>query len=287
MAISYRTEWTNQVNERLEKKKDRWGLTDGYPGIMESVRKNGGRFATWDKLYTPGSGAEHDLDYYIKIASVLPTHPYAQQFLAWANEAADRALVDPRFQVEPDTFGKISWKKPGYYGQTLAAACLSRALQANSEIDNASLVHSCDDIAGGALDGGSKSWDYIAQGMYLRCVRLCLVAGNPDKAQFFLKNIRRKFKHSFIHQEWLQTLTDAITAANGAPLAPEAAAHFQAFFNQVRNPAYQLPSNQPGGIDLSANLSILRLELAIIKQRYLLVQPLAGHWQQVLGLISE
>jgi hypothetical protein len=282
---SYKTAWTSHVKERLEAK-------DGYPGIMKWVAEKGGRFSTWHKVGMPASQPEEDLDSVVYIGCVFPNHPYYAIFLAWAKEGADRALSDPRFAVDPEvTRGVVGWKVegvyPGNHGATLAAACLTRALQGNSELDAASLLLACDEIAESALAGGSKMWDYIAQSEYLRCIRLSLVAGDVEKAQFFLKNIRRKFKHTFAHQAWLQALANAISESGGKALSEAAAQHFQQFFDTVRNPDYKLPSNHPGGINLSANLSLLRLELAAIQQRYLLAQPLAGNWPQVLALISQ
>lgn len=300
MVNLYRAEWVQQINGNMKIGKDRWGLATGYPGVIKWVEDQGGRFATWHLLKNPAGASETDIDYVIKIGCVFPEHPYFAIFLNWANEAADRALSDERFNIDSDAErlnGNPNWKNlrgwktegvyPGNHGKTLAAACFARALRDNSELDSLALLLACDEIAESALDGGSKMWDYIAQSEYLRCVRLALVAGNVDKAQHFLKNIRRKFKHTFVHQEWLQTLANAITESNGAPLGAEPAAHFQAFFDQVRDPAYKLPGNQPGGINLHASLSILRLELAVIKQRYIQGQPLAGNWQSVLSLISE
>lgn len=291
--ISYKTQWHDQVKERLEAK-------DGYPGILKWEEDQGGRFATWHLLKSPEGAAETDIDYVIKIGCVFPSHEYYAIFLAWANEAADRALSDKRFNIDSDAerlSGNPNWRNlrgwkiegvfPGNHGKTLAAACFSRALRDGSELDEAALLLAADEIAESALHGGAKFWDYIAQSEYLRCVRLALVAGDVNKAQYFLKSTRRKFKHTLVHQEWLQTLVNAIAETQPAPLAPEAALHFQTFFDEARNPTCKLPSNQPGGINLSANLSLLRLELSIIKQRYILAQPLAGHWQQVLGLISE
>lgn len=282
---SYKAKWTAQVKERLEAK-------DGYPGIMKWVAEKGGRFSTWHKVGMPASQPEEDLDSVVYIGCIFPAHPYAVQFLSWANEGADRALSDPRFAIDPEvTRGVVGWKVegvyPGNHGATLAAARLARALQGNSELDAASLLLACDEIAESALAGGSKMWDYIAQSEYLRCIRLSLVAGDVEKAQFFLKNIRRKFKHTFEHQAWLQALVNAISESGGKAPNEAAAQHFQQFFDKVREPDYKLPSNQPGGINLFANLSLLRLELAIIQQRYLMAQPLAGNWSQVLALISQ
>lgn len=298
--VSYSTAWHHQIDERMEIKKNRFGMAAGYPGVMKGISERGGPFSEWHLLCTPEGPCEHYLDYALSISWVYPTHPYVATFLAWANEAADRALSDERFNIDSDAerlSGNPNWRNlrgwkiegvfPGNHGKTLTAACFSRALRDGGELDEAALLLAADEIAESALHGGAKFWDYIAQSEYLRCVRLALVAGDVNKARLFLQSTRRKFKHTLVHQQWLQTLVNAIAETQPAPLAPEAALHFQTFYDEVRNPACKLPSNQPGGINLSANLSLLRLELAIIKQRYILAQPLAGHWQQVLGLISE
>lgn len=298
--VSYFAAWKAHIQELMEVKKDRHGMWMGYPGSIKWINDRGGRFVDWGKITLPFGIAADDLGSAIDIGSIFPTHEYYSTFLTWANEAADRALSDERFNIDPEAerlkgnpnWGKLcGWRTegsyPGNHGAILAAGCMASALRDGTELDQSALLLAADEIAESALDGGSKMWDYIAQSEYLRCVRLALVAGNVDKAQHFLKNIRRKFKHTFVHHEWLQKLANAITAAHGAPLGPEAAEHFQAFFDQVRNPAYRLPSNQAGGIDLYANLSLLRLELAIIQQRYLMAQPLAGNWPQVLALISQ
>lgn len=291
---TFHQSWMDREKQQLEVKH-------GYPGIIERAKKEGGRFVTWHQLHMPSGPVERDLDSVIDIGCVFPAHPYYSVFLTWACEAADRALSDPRFDIDAEaerSKGMVGWQKligwktegvyPGNHGTTLAAACFARALRDGSELDLAALLLAGDEIAESSLYGGSKFWDLISESEYLRCVRLALVAGNVEKAQYFLKNIRRKFKHTFVHQEWLQALANAISAAPGAPLGEESTAHFQAFFDQVREPACrQLPKNQTGGINLHANLSILRLELAIIKQRYILAKPLVGNWQQVLSLISE
>jgi hypothetical protein len=298
--ISYFGAWSAYIQELMEIKKDRHGMWMGYPGSVKWINDRGGRFVDWDKIRLPLSVAADDLGSAVEIGSVLPTHEYYFLFLEWANEAARRALSDKRFDIDPEAErlkGNPNWAQlcgwrsegsyPGIHGAILAAGCLARALRDNSELDTPSLLQACDEMAESALHGGSTMWDYIAQGEYLRCVRLSLVAGDVSKARYFLKNTTRKFKQSSVHQLWLQALVNAINAANGSPLALEAEAEFQAFFDTVRDPAYKPVSNQPGGVNLYANRSILRLELAIIKQRYVLCQPLAGNWKSILGLISE
>lgn len=174
---------------------------------MKWVDEKGGCFVTWHLLTMPASPVEEYLDYCLKISCTYPAHPYAQTFLSWANEAADRALSDIRFTYDPDEerakgnpdpLVNRGWKVPGVFpgnhGNTLAAACFARAMRDDSALDDASLLLAADEIAQSALDTTSQEWRESPQSDYLRCIRLALIAGRVDKAQVFFKNCRRKFK---------------------------------------------------------------------------------------------
>lgn len=273
--------------------------SDGYSRIIEKTQASGGIFSDWARLAMPDGPAVRYLSYGVEILCVHPRHKFGEIFLAWSIECASAALNDGRFNLDPDAERcndgydskksrgwRIKGIYPGNHGKTLAAACFARALRDNSELDTSALRQAGDDIVISSLHGGSSTWDYIAQSEYLRCVRLALTAGDVAHAQFLLKNVRRKFKHTFVHQEWLQELANGISAANGASLPQDLIQNFEAFFDRVRQPQARLPSNQPGGVNLSGNLSLLRLELALIKQRYVVRQPLAGNWNSILGFIS-
>lgn len=283
----------------MQIKKDKHGMPWGHPGVMQWVSENGGRFANWDRSFNPNSMMEEDLASAIDIGVVTQIHEYFRIYLSWAVEAADRALRDVRFTIDPESDGEehdIELKKrgwcnegvyPGNHGSTLAGGCFAWALRDNNELDTTSLLLAADEIAESAMHGGLKFWDYVAQSEYLRSVRLSLIAGDVEKAASFFKNCRRKFKFTYVHEQWLKRLIEDIQAAGDAPLSGDAEQHFQNFFDQVRDPDAKLASNQSDGTDLFANISILRLELAIIKQRYVLKQPIAGNWKSILCLISE
>ncbi|MDA8447837.1 hypothetical protein [Paracidovorax valerianellae] len=297
---TFNDKWNLLINEKLELKKHERGGLAGYPGVMEWIKEKGGRFSGWNLLAMPAGAVEDDLDNAITIACVYPTHEYAKTFLAWANEAADRALSDIRFTYDPDEerakrnpdpLANRGWKIPrifpGNHGSTLAAACFARAMRNNDELDNASLLTSCDEIAESALDTTSREWSDIPQSDYLRCVRLALIAGRLDKAQAFFKNCRRKFKFTQDHYIWLYDLCKAIEAAKGDELNSLSVEEFQRFFDQVRNPAIRSVGDAKLGKAVSTNISLLRLELALIKQKYICRQKYGGEWENILKLISE
>lgn len=298
--VSYRGSWHASIDESLSHKKNQWGMVAGYPGVMKQVEEKGGRFVTWHLSTMPALNVEMDLDSAINIACIYPTHEYAKTFLSWANEAADRALSDIRFTYDPDEerakgnpdpLVNRGWKVPGIFpgnhGSTLAAACFARAMRDNSALDEASLLLAADEIAQSALDTTSQEWSEISQSDYLRCIRLALIAGRVDKAQAFFKNCRRKFKFTQEHYTWLHKLCSEIETANDGALDASSFDAFQAFFDLVRNPDIRQVGNAKQGNAVSTNISLLRLELALIKQRYVLRQPIEGNWTSVLGLISE
>lgn len=269
----------------------------------ESRERRGGRFTTWHLSTMPALGVEIDLDSAIDISCICPTHEYAQTFLAWANEAADRALSDIRFTYDPDEelakgtpdpLANRGWKVPGIFpgnhGSTLAAACFARAMRDNSALDDASLLIAAEEIAESALDTTSSEWTEMPQSDYLRCIRLALIAGRVDKALAFFKNCRRKFKFTQEHYSWLHDFCkgiEIVQSSTEGKLAPAVVETFQSFFDQVRNPAIRSVGSAKEGNAVCTNISILRLELALIKLRYVLQRPYEANWAVILGLISE
>lgn len=301
--VSYRNAWQASIDEALSNKKNQWGMIAGYPGVMRRVESEGGRFTTWHLSTMPALGVEIDLDSAIDISCIYPTHEYAQIFLSWANEAADRALSDIRFTYDPDEerakgnpdpLVNRGWKVPGIFpgnhGSTLAAACFARAMRDNSALDDDSLLIAAEEIAESALDTTSSEWTEMPQSDYLRCIRLALIAGRVDKAQAFFKNCRRKFKYTHEHYLWLHGLCKGVEVAQSSAegrLEAAVVQMFQNFFDQVRNPAIRSVGTAKEGNAVCTNISLLRLELALIKQRYVLQRTYEGNWKAILGLISE
>lgn len=301
--ISFSTAWNTHVKEvSLSEQLGKWGGVMGLRGVLDSVAKEGGAFGNWHLLASPESPCNRYLEYAIEIACVYPNHDYVKTFLAWAIEAGERALSDIRFTYDPDEerlkgnpdpLAKRGWMIPGIFpgnhGSTLAAACFARAMRDNSALDEASLLVAAEEIAQSALDTTSNEWASYTQTQsdYLRSIRLTLIAGRVDKALALFKNNRRKFKATQVHHTWLFELCRAIEAAKGAALQPATVEAFQNFFDQVRDPLVRSVGSDKDGTTVNTNISLLRLELALIKQRYVLEQPFAGHWPAILGLISE
>lgn len=282
----FRPAWRQAVSERLE-------ATDGYGASVVRVHEQGGIFANWSLLGSPQSPAIRHLDYAVKIACGAWNHPYQHLFLDWANQTAERALADPRFEVTESTRIVRGWKVegvyPGNHGETLAAAVIARAMQDDEPLNWDLCVQAAREIAQTALESKGADWDdWTTQGSYLRAVQLLVIAGETDEAKALFK-IKRSFKHVSIYFEWLKAFVMEIPEDAPMHVASRSLAqHFDERFDIYRDPQYRpAPSDDTMGGHLGQNLMLLRLELALIKQRYVLGKTSRGHWEQIVGLISR
>lgn len=276
-------DWTEQVTQRLD-------IADGYPGIISYVEQGGGIFANWEKRTMPASLSGEYMDYALKIACGAWSHPYQHLFLDWANQTVDRTLLDPRFDIEASN-PRNGWRTPGVYpgnhGATLAVAAMAHAMRDDEAPDHDMLVQAAEEITQTSIESKGSDWDEFAQGGYLRAIQLLLIAGEVDQAKAMFK-IRRGFKYVKHLAEWLKTFTLALPDHATTHVADEnLAAHFDQQFDMLRDPAYKLPSgSDETGVHLGQSLMPIRLELALIKQRYVLGLPYRGQWQHIVGLIS-
>lgn len=236
--------------------------------------------------------AEVDLDGAINIAIADWSSPYLKLFLDWANEGAVRALHDPRFSIESSDSRK-GWKIkgvfPGNHGATLAAAALARAMSDDAAPDHDMLVQAAREILQTVLESKGADWDnQIEQGRYVRAIQLLLIAGEPAEAKTLFKT-RRNLKHVQLLYRWLEGVASSIPEGAQLHIATEAEqAHFAERFDLIRDPKYTpAPLTENMGGHIGQNLMLLRLELALIKQRYVLGQPYAGCWRDIVDLIAE
>ena len=282
---TYRAEWTARVKGRLN-------AADGFPGIVEDELAAGGACANWNMKANPQGTAERFLEAAISIAIGEWQHPYRQLFLGWANESAEKALNDPRFSIESSDSRK-GWKikgvYPGNHGATLAAAALARAMSDDAVPDGDMLVQAAHEILQTALESKGPDWDdHIEQGRYVRAIQLLLIAGETAEARALFKT-RRGLKRVQLLYRWLEGVVEGIPDAAPSHAATEVqSAHFSERFDLIRDPSYApAPLTDNMGGHIGQNLMLLRLELALIKYRFVLGQPYAGQWRDIVGLIAE
>lgn len=278
--MNFKNTWRTQIETRINGE-------GGFTKIVE--RKNADGFyayGDWSKLAMP-EGLDRDFNCAVEIALGEFGHPYVRKFLNWAIEGLEKALIDPRFETDdPKVRGwKVDDIFPGNHGQVLVALALARAMRDDAEPDSAMLAQGAREIAQTELEAGSY-WSQ-AQSGYMRAINLLLIAGEVAEAKAMFKT-RKKFAYTQQHFDWLKTFVMAIPDQSPHVLTdPAMHQHFQGKFDMYRNPAYVAPSKDDHGGNLTGSLTMLRLEIALLKQKYILGRPVAEHWKDVITHISE
>jgi hypothetical protein len=144
-------------------------------------------------------------------------------------------------------------------------------------LDQAALLAASADYESVYADYPMRRWNHFEEATYLEAIRLALLGGSTETAQRLL-NRRSRFRTHLEEQALLRHLAASLTTAT--PVQTDGfAARFDAFFDQVRNPLYDPPeySRRP----------ILRLELALLREKYLISSD--GHidWQRAIDAIGE
>ncbi len=274
--ISRRQEWLETFAKDMLPK-------GGYPSIVDNTQKEG-VFLDWGRMKAPCTG-----DYWLNVAIDAAcgdcNHPYVYQFIDWSITCCERSLIDPRFEIESED-QKKGWKNDSYldrHGLTLETLALANAFKHNADIDADRLIQAAQERTQFALN--TAHWDYMEQFRYLVYAQFHLIVGRVDLAREQLKT-RKKFKQVQRYYDWLKAFINAIPD-EGVITDIATIEAFQDRFDEIRSPLYQLSSDFKNGLAVSYSRPQLRLQLALIKQRYIIGKPLAGNWQAVIGYISE
>lgn len=115
-----------------------------------------------------------------------------------------------------------------------------------------------------------------------------MIAGKADIARSALQT-RRNFKYVNAHRQWLVNVLDFIApGAQFHQATAEQTMLFDSQFDIIRNPAFKtVPPNDLSDRHLGQDLMQLRLDLAIIRQRYIVGQPISGNWETIFSSISR
>ncbi|WP_343637626.1 hypothetical protein [Roseateles sp.] len=281
---SYREIWADRVSKELQK-------ANGFPGVVASAEAKGGRFIDWHLLAMPELAVSSNFELFIEVAIGAWSHPYKELFLSWAEQAAELALTDPRFDIEADNSRK-GWKNsgsyPGNHGVILGIFALVKAMKRNSEPMATQLIQAAKELETSALNARGQAWNtHIVQGGYLRAVQFLMIAGQADAARAML-TVRRSFKYVDEHRRWLQNVLDLIPEDPQLHTASaEERSTFEERFDVIRDPDFRtVPSFDDSDKHLGQDVMQLRLDLALIRQRYVLGETIAGRWEDVFYAIS-
>lgn len=275
--ISRRQDWQESINNRMNPK-------GGLPEVVSDINKQG-IFNNWELLAAPG-GSKMYFGYAVDIACGDFHHPYVKQFLDWAIAHCERSLVDPRFEIESD-IQKIGWRNSLYFrrhGETLELLALASAFRNNQAIESPVLIQAAKELAEYYLNCGH--WDYVEQFPFLVCVHYLLIAEGKSSAMELLKSTRKKFKQVQRHYNWLISFIEAINE-DGVITDSSKIEAFQEYFDEIRSPKFISSKDYENGMAVFYPLPILRLQFALLKQRYIVSKDLANQWQDVVGYISQ
>lgn len=281
---SYREIWTGIVSRELQK-------PNGFPGVVASAEAKGGRFVDWHLLAMPELAVSSNFELFIEVAIGNWSHPYRELFLSWTEQATELALGDPRFGIESDNARK-GWKNPGSFpgnhGVILGISALVQAMKRDSEPVASQLIQAAKELETSALHAKGRAWSsHIVQGDYLRAVQFLMIAGQADAARTML-TVRRSFKYVDEHRRWLQNVLDFIPQGSQFHRASgEERSTFDQRFDAIRDPNFQIvPSSDDSDKHLGQDVMQLRLDLALIRQRYVLGETIVERWEDAFNAIS-
>ncbi|SOD25345.1 hypothetical protein SAMN05518800_1862 [Variovorax sp. YR752] len=265
-------EWKAQLTRRM-----------GPEGLFDLVKRveRDGLFRDWSRSSEPFMSFH--LSCAIDILCGAPEQTeLANTFLSWVRQKIERAKTEPQ-RWERDGLGGWGneWKARRWYnfqrGDLFSRCLLGEAFVLEPRHFEA-LQGCAEEVA--ALK--NSFWDEMSQSALIECALTAAAWGRLDMAQSIIK-MRRSFKWTQRYAEWARNLIDQLAALpTGQTVAPDSAlvAHFDSLFDEIRHPTLLLRTGEVAreaarrGEDISpTSWPLLRLSLAMLKQRYFLGKP--------------
>lgn len=271
---SLKQEWRSHFQQNLG--------PEGWVDVIRRVDANG-IFANWDRVWDPGDLVESYFGLAVEVLCGDLQHPYASKFLEYAHEVAERAIGEVHRWLPTGDWGNPEgW--PGRVRATLLRAkAFTDALASNSEPSSALVVEAAQLMLQECREArGPKLWTEVEQSIFLSGIQLLLIAGEIDAAKEAFRS-RKSFNRTRSYHQWLKAFVDMLGRKDG-PIQPELQLHFDTFFDDVRNPRWASPRSKESGYIVEEH-NMLRIQLALIKQRIVLDKPIANHWNDVIQLI--
>lgn len=228
--------------------------------------------------YMPGASVSDTLTNAIDIGMVYPQHEYVTFLLETAILYAHQGLAD-------EEKWQTRWKtlKDKNLAELLPSMALAQATLANTDIDVDVMERSRLHAIVAAEEFASR-WRSVTESAYLRAVQNCLVIGHVPQARDLLE-AAQPFVDARRWYVWLdQLIRDIADLEPGHCLPAASSEYFQDFFDFVRDPGF--PAKKISDCYIS-EVSIVLLQMALIKRRYVLGRLLADGWHDVLLSISE
>lgn len=268
---------------------------EGLFDVAKSIEHRG-LFTHWKRVTTPVS-----LQYFGYVIDTLCGAPEQTElvatFLGYIRQQVERALTEPH-RWEDDASGAwgFPFLKATRWYDLQRSDLYSRALLGEPfTVEDRHFEALQGSAADWAAETG-RNWDESSQSSYIECALVALAWGRLDMAQSLLK-VRRSFKLTQRYVDWSRELVAQLAMQTpGQPVSQDSAlwAHFHSLFDELRHPTRTNLTGEAareaarrGEAISSPSKSLLRLTLAMIKQRWLLNKPIEPGLRDVITLISE
>lgn len=258
-------EWKKTLQKSLDPKSGIAGVVNKYPPLTD-----------WPKLRSAPTGrAEDQTRYAVQIAAADYDNPLVKICLQRALEVVDAAESDIRW----DTWWRAS--KRVEHGRLLAVSAIARAWLSDEGLDETSCKRSAEELFSGALEE-RPAWSEMAQSEYLLGIQMLLMAGELEEARDRL-TLEKEFRSVQQYFDWHARLLELV--GNKHEDIENLRAHFDPYFDLLRDPLYQSPINDTQGRNV-VGIAHVRLRLALIRWIYIERKPIAGNWRHIIGQIG-
>lgn len=270
-TVTWHAVWQESLAKRMDPKL-------GLPAVHEKYSAD--NFERIAKTALPGATVTSAFSYVVDIGCVDPNHPYVRDFLAWTIEMGEAMLADAgRWATQWAVLGHAQRSRLN------GVLAISYGLRDDGAPGPALLKACRDDAVAAYAEAEGENWDERAQSEYLVAIQFCLISGDVSGATEMF-GVKRRFALTQHWHDWLAGFLGHIEAATGGRLAGAAAvAEFDEFFDRVRDPRFK-PVKEKGKW-MSVSLPLLRLQLAILRHKYVDNGPVAGCWSQILRSIAR
>ena len=269
--MSWQAAWRDWFEEGMAHEHGLPALHAKYPTkIDENVTKT----------TLPGATAAYAFEYVIDIGCVDPDHPYVSDFLGWTIQMAEAMLANTsRWET------RWAVLRPGQHSLLTGVLALAYGMRDENEPDATLLDISRQDAILAFDEARGKTWMAPnAQAEYLRSVQFCLVGGGVSSAAQMLRG-KRRFGWTQHWYDLLAALIQNLEATDGQRVTQtDVISAFDKLFDTVRAPKYQ--RNKDKGKGMGSPRALIRLQLAIIRHKYIHGRPVAGCWRDILKSIS-
>lgn len=224
-------------------------------------------FENWHRNRMPELEIAEDLRAALFLLYAKHSGPEIKAFLKRTIEPADRALSEKKCESK-----LCRGSFPLNRGQVLRLHAYARSLLRGARLDLKALAQASRDFEVWCRETDAEDWDEISQPYLLAAIRMELICGDLDRADYLLRSRRCTSKQKKEQDMW-QAVVKA-QREGGPPLADKTLmAKFDSIFDRNRNP-YE-PEE------------IAALELGLLRDRYFGSGGKGICWTRIIDAISR